>query len=94
VAEATIAALRNIHGDEPVVDNVSKKISVPAPEGSKSLMQAVRALDEAQITPDDMTLRKPTLDDVFLSLTGHIAKRPPRSPTPGGRRRRPGRNTE
>jgi ABC-2 type transport system ATP-binding protein len=91
--EATIAALRNIHGDEPVVDNVSKKISVPAPEGSKSLMQAVRALDEAQITPDDMTLRKPTLDDVFLSLTGHIAEETDKKPDAGGRRRRPGRKS-
>ncbi len=92
--EATIAALRNIHGDEPAVDHVSKKISVPAPEGSKSLMQAVRALDEARITPDDMTLRKPTLDDVFLSLTGHIAEETTKKPDAGGRRRRPGRSSE
>jgi ABC-2 type transport system ATP-binding protein len=34
----------------------------------------VRDLDEAQITIDDIALRRPTLDDVFLTLTGHAAE--------------------
>ena len=34
-------------------------------------MQVVRDLDEAGIGIDDIGLRRPTLDDVFLSLTGH-----------------------
>jgi ABC-2 type transport system ATP-binding protein len=34
----------------------------------------VRRLDEAGVNVDDLTLRRPTLDDVFLSLTGHAAE--------------------
>ena len=37
-------------------------------------MEAVRRLDEAGIEPSDLALRRPTLDDVFLSLTGQIAE--------------------
>ena len=38
------------------------------------LVQVVRDLDEASIGIDDIGLRRPTLDDVFLSLTGHAAE--------------------
>jgi ABC-2 type transport system ATP-binding protein len=34
----------------------------------------VRALDEAELTPDDLEMHKPTLDEVFLTLTGHAAE--------------------
>ena len=37
-------------------------------------MEAVRRLDEAKLTVDDVAIRRPTLDDVFLSLTGHEAE--------------------
>jgi ABC-2 type transport system ATP-binding protein len=37
----------------------------------------IRALDEAGIAIDDIGLRRPTLDDVFLSLTGHAAEQEP-----------------
>jgi ABC-2 type transport system ATP-binding protein len=33
-------------------------------------MAAVRSLDSGGVTPDDITLRRPTLDDVFLAYTG------------------------
>jgi ABC-2 type transport system ATP-binding protein len=36
----------------------------------------VRELDEAHVAIDDIALRRPTLDDVFLSLTGHAAELP------------------
>ena len=39
----------------------------------QTLIQVVRDLDEASIAIDDIGLRRPTLDDVFLSLTGHAA---------------------
>jgi ABC-2 type transport system ATP-binding protein len=38
------------------------------------IVDAVRRLDEARVDVDDITLRRPTLDDVFLSLTGHVAE--------------------
>jgi ABC-2 type transport system ATP-binding protein len=38
-----------------------------------ALTEVVRALDEAGITAEDIALRRPTLDEVFLHLTGHRA---------------------
>jgi ABC-2 type transport system ATP-binding protein len=37
-------------------------------------MEAVRRLDEAKLSVDDVAVRRPTLDDVFLTLTGHEAE--------------------
>jgi ABC-2 type transport system ATP-binding protein len=39
-----------------------------------TIVEAVRRLDEAGVEVDDLALRRPTLDDVFLSLTGHAAE--------------------
>ena len=50
------------------------RISVVAPGGSAMLIEAVRALDAAQISPLDIGLKRPSLDDVFMSLTGHVAE--------------------
>jgi ABC-2 type transport system ATP-binding protein len=47
---------------------------VPARGGAQTLIQIVRDFDEAGIAIDDIALRRPTLDDVFLSLTGHAAE--------------------
>ena len=55
-------------GGAPVVtDGV---ISVPV-EGGGAIAEAVRALDHAGVAIDDIATRRPTLDDVFLELTGH-----------------------
>ena len=51
-----------------------RKISAPVSTGSVALMDALRALDEAKIHPLDIGLKRPSLDDVFLSLTGHVAE--------------------
>ena len=51
-----------------------RTISAPVAQGSKDLMDALRAMDEAKIHPLDIGLKRPSLDDVFLSLTGHIAE--------------------
>jgi ABC-2 type transport system ATP-binding protein len=40
------------------------------------IVEAVRRLDEAGVDVDDIALRRPTLDDVFLTLTGHVAEMP------------------
>jgi ABC-2 type transport system ATP-binding protein len=37
-------------------------------------METLRALDDAKIHPLDIGLKRPSLDDVFLSLTGHVAE--------------------
>ena len=73
VAQAT-QILTTISSGEPVVDSVARKILIPVSGGSKAIIEAVRRLDEANIMVDDIALRRPTLDDVFLTLTGHIAE--------------------
>ena len=62
-------------------------------DGAAAMLETVRALDAAHLEPLTLALREPTLDDVFLSLTGHAAEEPTPSedeeaPTPGRRGRR------
>jgi ABC-2 type transport system ATP-binding protein len=52
----------------------TRTVSAPVVNGSRDLMEALRALDDANIHPLDIGLRRPSLDDVFLSLTGHVAE--------------------
>jgi ABC-2 type transport system ATP-binding protein len=57
------------------LDEHTRRLTVPASGGGATiLVQVVRDLDEAGIVIDDIGLRRPTLDDVFLSLTGHAAE--------------------
>ena len=61
---------------------------IPATQGAQTLTAAVRSLDDAGVEPQDIGLRRPTLDDVFLALTGHTAAEESREePVPTGRRR-------
>ncbi|QLY29809.1 ATP-binding cassette domain-containing protein [Nocardia huaxiensis] len=54
----------------------SDRIAIPAPEGAKTLAEALRRLDSAGMELVDIALRRPSLDDVFLSLTGHMTEKP------------------
>ena len=49
------------------------RVSVPGGDGAGSMLASVRVLDGAHLEPATMVLREPTLDDVFLALTGHAA---------------------
>lgn len=49
------------------------RVSIPAPHGAATLAEALRRLDGAAIPLADIALRRPSLDDVFLSITGHGA---------------------
>ncbi len=71
------------HG-EIIVDDDLGTIHVPVPDGAASaLVEAVLALDREGIALDDLGLRRPSLDDVFLGLTGHMADEPrPDAPQP------------
>jgi ABC-2 type transport system ATP-binding protein len=53
------------------------RIRVPSTEGPRSLMEMLRTLDARGLYPSSLTVREPSLDDVFLRLTGHHAE-----PTP------------
>ena len=61
-------------GSDCSVDEHTRRLTVPASGGAQTLIQIVRDFDEAGIGIDDIALRRPTLDDVFLSLTGHAAE--------------------
>jgi ABC-2 type transport system ATP-binding protein len=58
---------------EPVVNRDTRQVSVQVEDKSTAIVQAVRLLDEAGVAVDDLALRRPTLDEVFLHLTGHSA---------------------
>ena len=64
---------RDCEGDCTVEEH-TRRLTVPAHGGAQRLVQVVRDLDEAGIAIDDIGLRRPTLDDVFLTLTGHAAE--------------------
>jgi ABC-2 type transport system ATP-binding protein len=59
---------------ETSVEQHTRKLTVPVAGGAKLLAEVIRELDSRGIEIDDIGLRRPTLDDVFLSLTGHVAE--------------------
>jgi len=71
--DAAAMALVSCCSDQPKVDKKAKRLTVPSRHGASVLVDVVRALDGAQVRIDDIALRRPTLDDVFLKLTGHGA---------------------
>ena len=71
--ERAQALLASRCGGETTLDQHTRKVTVPALGGAQTLVSVVRDLDEAGIGIDDIGLRRPTLDDVFLSLTGHAS---------------------
>jgi ABC-2 type transport system ATP-binding protein len=72
--ELLTGALEITDPDATTMDRHSRRITVPAPGGSSSLVDVIRTLDGAEIRIADIGLRRPTLDDVFLTLTGHEAE--------------------
>ena len=81
-------ALAPVFGGESIVTD--SLVSGPVSGGSTVLVDVVRLLDSQNITIADLALRRPTLDDVFLSLTGHGAL--DENPEKPARRTRKGRN--
>ncbi len=74
VPKAMAVLSEDAHG-EVTLDEHTRKLTVPSSGGGAGvLVQVVRDLDEAGIVIDDIGLRRPTLDDVFLALTGHAAE--------------------
>jgi ABC-2 type transport system ATP-binding protein len=62
-------ALESLGVQPPILDGTTVKLTVA--DGGSTLLAALRALDAEGIAPTGVTLREPSLDDVFLSLTGH-----------------------
>jgi ABC-2 type transport system ATP-binding protein len=75
-APRTLQALHGVGAQDPAHDRHHGKVVLPAPDGARTLTEALRRLDAANVTSEDVALHKPTLDDVFLALTGHLATTP------------------
>jgi ABC-2 type transport system ATP-binding protein len=69
-----ISAINSLTGSDPLHDEDRGLLVIPAVDGSRSLVEVVRAMDEASVPILDIELHKPTLDDVFLSITGRPAE--------------------
>ena len=65
-------ALAAMSSEPPQIDG--QTVRLPVRRAGGTIMEAVRRLDDADVSVDDVALRRPTLDDVFLSLTGHEAE--------------------
>lgn len=64
----------NALGTDAGVDVSRARLALPVTGGPDELITAIRALADAGVALDDIALRRPTLDDVFLALTGHTTK--------------------
>jgi ABC-2 type transport system ATP-binding protein len=70
--QAAAQALQSMSSGKVVVEG--EHVQVPVSGGGVKVVEAVRALDIAKVEIKEIQLRRPTLDDVFLSLTGHHAE--------------------
>ncbi|MEU9700900.1 ATP-binding cassette domain-containing protein [Streptomyces sp. NPDC047981] len=66
--------LAGVGHSEVSVEEHMRKLTVPVTGGAKLLAEVIRDLDTIGVEIDDIGLRRPTLDDVFISLTGHAAE--------------------
>jgi ABC-2 type transport system ATP-binding protein len=74
-AEHAIGALAEMADERPAFEEHAVRVAVRRRSGA--IAEAVRRLDDAGVGIDDIALRRPTLDDVFIALTGHAAEEEP-----------------
>ncbi|MHB1923272.1 MAG: ATP-binding cassette domain-containing protein [Acidimicrobiales bacterium] len=74
-AAATAEALERLSGEAPQLSGA--KVEIKVDNGAEFLTRALRSLDRRKLVPLHLALREPSLDDVFLSLTGHRAEEEP-----------------
>jgi ABC-2 type transport system ATP-binding protein len=92
---ATAAEVLAVFGTElPHLETRTREVSVPVADGTAILPEVVRAMDARGVKLVDLALHQPSLDDVFLAITGHRASSDGERPAeaaaePRGRRRRP-----
>jgi ABC-2 type transport system ATP-binding protein len=68
--EAVAGVLAGCTDAQPIIDRPLRTVTVPTGEGVAGLATVARTLADAGITVEDLSLRQPTLDEVFLTLTG------------------------
>jgi ABC-2 type transport system ATP-binding protein len=87
-AQRASTGLRAV-GPSEVADD-GRTVEIHVPEGGRCILEVARVLDASSLVPDAVSIREPTLDDVFLQLTGHRAELSPADAEreSGGRERR------
>ena len=70
----TMEIVKAVSGISPSLDEGLRQISAPVSTGSAALFEVLKALDTSGIHALDVGLKRPSLDDVFLSLTGHTTE--------------------
>ena len=70
---AAARIVRRVSGAEPEVDGEARRVSAPVGDRVAALTEVVRSLDDLGLDAEDIALRRPTLDEVFLRLTGRRA---------------------
>ena len=71
--EQARTVLADLASGEPGVDRSARTLVLPVSGGAGALAEALRRLAEAGVALEDVGLRRPTLDEVFLTLTGHAS---------------------
>jgi ABC-2 type transport system ATP-binding protein len=79
-AQQVVGMLSGCGTDEPSADG--EFVRVPSGQDTATLAEVVRRLDSAGVVARSLQLREPSLDDVFLALTGHVAEQPSAEPEP------------
>jgi ABC-2 type transport system ATP-binding protein len=77
--------LKEVTGEPPAVDESELRLTAPATNGAKTLIEAVRRLDQAGVEMSDIGIHRATLDDVFLALTGQAVTEDETAAAPEGR---------
>jgi ABC-2 type transport system ATP-binding protein len=85
-----VKALSALASGDPQIDRRTNHVCVPVLDGASALVEAVRHLDRARVKIDDMSLHRPSLDDVFFGLTGRAAE----GDAEAGNGQRPGERTK
>jgi len=70
---AVAAALDALDGGEAAIDEATRRVTVGVDPNGTPLVSALRSVEAAGVEIDDIALRRPTLDEVFLALTGRAA---------------------
>ena len=70
----TLELVARVSGNKATLDEGLRRISAPVSNGSTALMEVLRSMDADGIHALDVGLKRPSLDDVFMSLTGHAAE--------------------
>ncbi len=71
---AAAAVVQHLTQHPPAIDTDRRRLSTPVTAGAVTLPELVRQLDAAGVAAEDVSLRRPTLDEVFLDRTGGLAE--------------------